>query len=145
MPRIKLKEQREYRYQFRRIIRDDDLNYAGHLGNDRLVSIIQEARMDMFKKLGCTELDLGDGRTGIIIGDIVVNFITEAFSGDGLIIETNFDELRDKGMRLFYKISRATDGKLIALAETGIIAFDYKTRVISEWPADFIKKLQGLI
>ena len=142
MPRIKLMEQGNYKFQYRRKIHNEDLNYAGHLGNDRLITIIQEARIEMFKELGFTELDLGDGSTGIIIGDLVVNFRTEIFSGDELLIETSCGEVKKNSMRLFYRASRVDDGIPVSYVETGIMAFDYEKRAITKWPEVFLEKIR---
>jgi acyl-CoA thioesterase FadM len=143
MPRIKLKEAEFYTFEFKRTISDNDLNYAGHLGNDRTLSIIQEARVAMLAELGVEELDLGDGKTGIIIGDLVINFLSEVFSGDVLVVEISTGDLKLNSMRLFYRIRRTGDTKPIALVETGIIAFDYETRTPTDWPKDFLKKIKA--
>jgi acyl-CoA thioesterase FadM len=137
--RVKLQEQPEYKFKYIRKIRKSDLNYAGHLGNDNLISIIQEARIAVFNELGYTELDLGDGKTGIIIGDLVVNFMAEGFEADELLIESQFGEQQENSIRLFYRVSRVTDGTLLALVETGLVAFDYKTHKTSKWPEKFLK------
>ena len=144
IPRAILQELPEYRFKFKITVQKSDLNYAGHLGNDSLVSIIQEARVELFKELDCSELDLGDGRTGIIIGDLVVNFEGEAFKGDELMFESQFGDVTHKSMRLYHRVSKTNDNELIALVETGLVAFDYTTRVISKWPDELnivIKKL----
>jgi acyl-CoA thioester hydrolase len=48
-------------------VRIDDIDYGGHLGNDALLSILQEARVQMLKRHGWTELDI-EG-TGLIMSD----------------------------------------------------------------------------
>ena len=145
MPRIKLDESDVYRSLYERKLVKSDLNYAGHLGNDSLVTILQESRIDLFRELGFTELDLGDGRTGLIIGDLVINFKSECFEDDVLQVETGIGELKPASMRLFYRVGRKTDGKLIALAETGVVAFDYGTRKPGSWPDEFLKRLDGTV
>ena len=84
MPRVKLESQPKYEFVFETTIQKVDLNYAGHLGNDALLRMLQTARIELFQNRGYKELDLGDGKTGIIIGDLVVNhkgvvFLPSAF------------------------------------------------------------------
>jgi acyl-CoA thioesterase FadM len=95
-------------------------------------------RIELFRELACTELDLGDGRTGIIIGDLVVNFKSEGFEGDDLLIESQFEDFQDKSIRMSHRVIRHKDGRLIALVETGLVAFDYKKRIKTKWPEQFI-------
>ena len=143
IPRIKLQEQSHYRFQYKRKIRKSDLNYAGHLGNDNIISLIQEARIAVFNELGFTELDLGDGSTGIIIGDLAVNFKAEGFEGDELLIESQFSEPQKNSIRLFYRVTRVTDRVIIAFVETGLVAFDYESHKPSEWTDKFMEYLKN--
>ena len=143
--RVILQELPEYKFKFIRTIQKSDLNYASHLGNDNLVSIIQETRIDLFQKLGYSELDLGDGRTGIIIGDLVVNFKGEAFESDELLIESQIGDVTEKSMRLYHRVSKTNDNTLIALVETGLVAFDYTARGIAKWPDELKKGIKKLI
>ena len=39
-------------------VRVDDVNYGGHLGNDSVLTLCQEARVRFFKELDQGELDL---------------------------------------------------------------------------------------
>lgn len=140
--RITLKKQPKYEFHYKITINRNDLNYANHLGNDVLVRMIQEARIELFKGLGYKELDLGDGKTGIIIADLAVNFKAEGFIGDELRIESHIGEVTDKSLRIFHRIIKEKDDKLLALVETGLVAFDYENREITRIPKDFLKVLK---
>ncbi|MCU0662848.1 MAG: thioesterase family protein [Myxococcota bacterium] len=72
MPRASLKEKERYPFSTTLAVRVGDLNYGGHLAYDRLLGLAHEARLELLSRLGATELDLGDGRTGIIAGDAVL-------------------------------------------------------------------------
>ncbi len=144
MTRINLQELPNYKFNYNTTIKSSDLNYAGHLGNEALVGIIQDARIELFKDLGFKELDLGDGKSGIIIGDLVVNFKAEGFINDELKIESQIGEITDKSFRIFHKIVKVKDNNLLALAETGVVAFNYKTREVIKIPPGFLKTLENL-
>jgi acyl-CoA thioesterase FadM len=60
-------------------IRIGDINYGNHVGNDAVLSIIHEARMQFFKSIGTTELDfLG---TSLIMADVGIEFKKEMHYG----------------------------------------------------------------
>lgn len=142
MPKIKLKVCEKYEYEYLTRVNIRDINYGGHLGNDSLVGILHEARVDLFNRLGCSELDLGDGKTGIIMIDLAVNFKNEAFLFDHIIVYTHIDEISNASFRIFHKIIREKDNILIALAEIGLVCFDYKKRSISDIPEEFLQKIK---
>lgn len=145
MPRLKLIEQPYYKFQHTLTVRVTDLNYGAHLGNDTIVSFLHQARAMMFHELGFTELNLGDEATGIVVADLAVNFLAEGFLHDEITLNAQVGELTRKGLRVFYRLRKG--GTLLALAETGIVAFDYRTRQATAWPAPFLAALaqyQGL-
>jgi acyl-CoA thioesterase FadM len=139
MPKIKLIEQTHYSFQYYTLLKVRDINYGNHLSNDAVVGLIHEARIDMFNKIGCSELDLGDHKTGIIIADLVVNYKKQGYLGDEIIIHLEIDEIGKKGYRIFYKIERGDD--TIALAETGVVMYDYKAEKITVVPKVFLDAL----
>lgn len=65
-------------------VRVSDINYGNHLGHDSLVSYFHEARVQFLNKLGYTELDISG--LGILVTNLVVNYINEAFYADILTI-----------------------------------------------------------
>ncbi len=140
MPRIKLDPQDRYRYTYETTIEVTDLNYGNHMGNDALVGIIHRARVHLLRQLGAGETNLGDGKTGILLTDLVVNYKGEGFLFDKLIVESTIGELRPKGFRIFHRIT-TEQHRLIALAETGIVAFDYQNRKVVQIPESFVSKI----
>ena len=132
MPRIKLKEKAAYTFSTDIRVRVTDCNYGGHLGNHRLLALLQEARVDFLARFGYSEFDCGG--VSLILGDAVINYKNEAFPGDVLRFEVAAGEFGRKGFRLFYRVSRPSDGKLIALAETGMVCYDYTERAIRALP-----------
>ena len=132
MPRIQLKPLDEYPFHTDITVRTTDLNYGSHLGNDKLLSLIHEARVAFLAHHGFTELDCGGA--SLIMGDTVINYKGEAFAGDLLRFEVAAGEPGRSGFRLFYRITRPKDEQTIALAENGMVCFDYETRKIRSLP-----------
>jgi len=116
-----------------------DLNYGAHLSNDALVGILHEARIDFLHQMNCTELDLGDGATGIIMRDLVVNYKAQGYLLDDMVIHSHIGELSTASFRVFHKIMGTE--RMIALAETGIVTFRYQDNTIAEVPAAFLSRL----
>ena len=139
MPRIKLHEQSRYEFTYLITIQVGHINYRGHLGHDSIVRILDEARAHMFHALGFGEVDLGDGKTGVIAGDTVVNFKSEGFMYETLRVESHVGEISPRRFRLFHRITR--DGQLVALAEVGLLGFDPNTRAMVPIPETFKEAL----
>jgi acyl-CoA thioesterase FadM len=132
MPRVRLKPLDHYPFSIKIFVRVTDLNYGGHLGNDSLLSLVHEARMTFLSSHGFSELDCGG--VSLTMGDAVVVYQGEAYAGDELNIEVAAGEPSKSGFRFFYRLTRSSDGQKIALAETGMVCFDYKAKKIIPLP-----------
>lgn len=111
-------------------VRITDINYGGHLGNDALLSVIHEARMQWLAAHGYTELAAGGH--GLIMADVMIAYKGEAFYGDLLEVSMYTDELAERTFDLLYRITtdRAGGTMEIAQAKTGMVCFDYTDRRI---------------
>ena len=137
MPRIRLKPVPDYPFRIEQSVRVTDLNYGGHLGNDRLLSMIHEARVAFLAEHGLSELDCGG--VSLTMGDAALIYQGAAFAGDILRFEVAAGEASRSGFRIFYRISRPSDNSPIALAETGMVCFDYQARKICPMPEPVLK------
>jgi acyl-CoA thioesterase FadM len=133
MPRVKLKALDSYPFSIELEVRITDLNYGGHLGNDRLLSLVHEARAAFLSGHGLSELDCGG--VSLTMGDAALVYQGEAYAGDALRFEVAAGEAGRSGFRIFYRVTRPADGSAIALAETGMVCFDYRARKICPLPA----------
>jgi len=132
MPRIRLKPLKTYPFSFEIPVRTTDLNYGGHLGNDKMLSLIHEARVAFLASHGFTEKDCGG--ISLIMGDTAIVYQGEAFANDMLCFEVAASEPSRSGFRLFYRITRFPGNDPIALAENGMVCYDYESRRISLLP-----------
>lgn len=109
-------------------IRVTDLNYGNHLGNDRIVGLMHEARMQFFHSFGYTEMNL-EG-VGLILRDLSVVLKKEMFYGDELEFELSVHDWTSTGFTIDYRISRMDEDlkTITALAHTTMICFDYANR-----------------
>ena len=58
MPRVKIDLPENFPFYTEVPILASDINFANHLGNDRLMGLLQEARIRFFKWLGYNEADV---------------------------------------------------------------------------------------
>ena len=141
MPRIKLESRSSYPFETDIKVRVTDLNYGGHLANDRLLSLVHEARVLFLAEHGWSEANCGG--VALILADTAVVYKGEAFAGDVLRFEVAAGEPSGRGFRLFYRISRCADDAPIALVENGMVCFDYESRKTRRMPDAVREICQG--
>lgn len=139
MPRSQNKLQESYEFSCEIPLRLSDINFAGHVDNARMISLAHEGRAKAFNALGMTEIDLGDGRTGILVADITANLKAEIFLDDEVVVKTHLGEIGEKSLRTFHCIEK--NGEVAALIESGLVCFDYIDRKVSAIPERFREKL----
>ncbi len=135
MARLKLPLPERFGYSTDIKVSISDINYAGHLGNDSLLSLIHEARIRFLKEHGFTEFDIGGA--GLIMVDTAIIYKSESFHGDILKFDIAVADVSKIGCDFYYRISNKKTGKEVAHAKTGIVFFDYKTRKVVSVPDEF--------
>lgn len=111
-------------------VRIGDINYGGHVGNDAILSVMQEARMQWLAGAGLSELQAGGH--GMIMSDAMVAYRGESFYGDVLEVSLYAEVQSPRSFDLLYRISvqRAGVECLIAEAKSGMVCFDYASRKV---------------
>ncbi len=134
MTRIKIDLPEIFSFSCHLPVRITDINYGGHVGNDTILSIIQEARMQFFNHYGYTELDFAG--TGTIMADVAIEFKNELFYGDVVIASVAIGEISKIGFDLFYKLEKQSSEKkiLVAAAKTAIVCYDYEKKKVVAVP-----------
>jgi len=139
MPRIKLELPAVFPFSTEIQVRVTDVNYGGHLGNDSLLSFLQEARFRFFRSLGYSELDI-EG-VGTIMTDAAIVYKAEVFQGEVLRIDVAASDLQQSTCDLVYRVVNALSGTEVAHAKTGIAFFDYGRKKIVPMPEEFRAKV----
>ena len=135
MPRVKIDLPEQFSFTTEIPLRVSDINYGGHLGNDAVLSIAQEARMRFLRSFGWSERDVAG--VGIIMADAVVVYRAEAFYGDVISIGVAVDDIQAVGCDLLYRMVNSATSKEIARVKTGIVFFDYGIHKPARVPAVF--------
>ena len=115
-------------------VRITDINYGNHVGNNAIVEIIHEARMQFLKQHGFTELDVAG--TSLIMSELLVEFKNESFYNDILDVKIFSGEISRVSFEFFYEISvkRNDETIIIAHAKTGMVCYNYKIKKVEAVP-----------
>lgn len=135
MARVELELPERFIFSTELVVRASEINSAGHLGNDALLSLLQEARIRLFEAHGFDEQDV-DG-LGIIIADALVVYASEAFRGDRLRVEIALRDFNRYGCDIVYLATNRASGREVARAKNGFVFFDYEARKVSPIPETF--------
>jgi acyl-CoA thioester hydrolase len=135
MPRVEIDLPDRFPFTTEIPIRVDDMNYGGHLGNDRVLALAQEARVRLLRAHGWKELDI-EG-TGLIMVDAAVVYRAEGQAGMLLRVEVAPADVRSRGLDLLYRMTDVASGLEIARVKTGIVFFDYTARKVVHMPEAF--------
>ena len=120
-------------------VRITDINYGNHLGNDALVSILHEARVQWLQLNSYTELRVE--HVGLIMSDLAVEYKNEAFYGDELDIAIAIGEISTVSFELYYRVTNQ-ENKEIAKAKTGMVCYDYTAKKVAAIPLPFLSVIQ---
>lgn len=102
------------------------INRADHLGNHEIVALMNEARVRYIRSLGLDEKHvLGHG---LINADLAVEYKSEGHYGDVVVVEVAACDFHKYGCDFVYRLTHRDDGRLIALAKTGMLLFDYQAK-----------------
>jgi acyl-CoA thioesterase FadM len=131
MGRIKIQMPAAFQFTTNIPIRVTDLNYGGHVGNDAVLSIIHEGRMQYLHQFGFTEIDCGG--VSLIMSDVAVEFKAELFYGDLVSVSIATGYVSKFAFDMFYKLETARNGKttIAALAKSGMVCFDYTNKKVT--------------
>lgn len=125
MNRIKIQLPEQFSFTIQMQIRVTDLNYGGHVGNDTILSLLQEARQQFLQSRGYAELSVES--FGLIMADAMIEYKKELNHKDCIeiaVVATDFDKL---GFDIYYRVTVLENGEhlLAVRAKTGMMLYDY--------------------
>jgi len=128
MNRIKIQLPEQFSFTTQMQIRVTDLNYGGHVGNDTILSLLQEARQQFLQSRGYAELSVES--FGLIMADAMIEYKKELNHKDAIeiaLVATDFDKL---GFDIYYRITvlQNSEAHLAVRAKTGMMLYDYSTK-----------------
>lgn len=134
MSRIKLQVPDNFHFTASIPVRISDINYGGHLGNDTVLSIIHEARLQFLSQWNFSELNFGG--VGMIMADAGIEFKSEAFYGQTILASVAAVQVSKLSFDLYYKLERDEGDKrtVVAIAKTGMVCYNYDLKKVSAIP-----------
>lgn len=117
------------------------LNYTGHLDNALLLTVVSEARARYFASLGYGEMDVE--QVGIVVADAAVQYRSEAFHGEVMIVRMAAADFSKHGCDLLWRMDDKASNREVARGKTGIVFFDYGVRKVAPVPENFRRRAVG--
>ena len=142
MQRIKIDLPQKFLFSTEISVRVYDVNFAGHLSNDSILSMVHEARILFLKNWGYSEVDTEGA--GIIMFDAAIQYKSQGYHGDVLVFDVTVDNFIKTGCDFFFRITNKSNGKEIARAKTGIAFFDYKVNKLVSVPEKFKSLIESI-
>lgn len=142
MTRIEINLPEKFIFSTEIPLRISDINYGGHLGNDSVLSIFQEARIKFLNQFGYSEIDI-EG-SSIIMTDSAIQYKSQGYYGDILLVEITVGDFQKVTCDFYYRAANKTKGNIIAVGKTGIAFFDYKKNKLTSVPDKFVKLIERL-
>jgi YbgC/YbaW family acyl-CoA thioester hydrolase len=140
MIRTKVDLPKDFSFQTIIPIRITDVNYGGHVGNDTVLTLLHEARMQFLKYHGFSEMDFGGA--GLIMSDVIIEFKKEIFYGEEIKILVSVSNFSKIGFDVFYMVVKSQQEIVVAKAKTGMVCYDYKLKKIISIPETALRSFK---
>ncbi len=114
-----------------------DINYGGHMGNERALIIFQQARMEWLNSIGYDEADI-EGK-GLIQLESHVYYLKEVFMGEKLLCRITGVQPERITFNIEYEIIKENNEVAIK-GTTKMAVFDYEKKKIARIPKEFLEK-----
>lgn len=144
MARLQLNLPEKFIYETEIPVRVSDLNYGNHVGNDSVLTLMQEARASFYRSLGFESEVKLEGTIGQIVSDAMIIYKAESFLGDVLRIRIAVADHNKYGFDLVYLITNKNTDKEVARGKTGIVCFDYSRRKVASVPGKLLTEMRRL-
>ena len=141
MPRVTIELPEYFPFSTEISVRVSDVNYAGHLGNDSVLSLAHEARIRFLASHGFSEFDAGGA--GMVMSDAAVVYKTQAFQGERLRVDVAVADFTRVGCDVYFRMVDISSGRDVAHVKTGIVFFDFATSTLVRTPAVFREKVSN--
>jgi len=113
-----------------------DINYGGHLGNDRALLIFHDARIQFLNHYGLNEINIGENK-GIIMVDAQLKYLKQVKLHEKLLIDIEIEIENTKKFVLHYLIKNSDTEKVVISGSTGMLCFDYSDQKVKQLPQSF--------
>ncbi len=115
-------------------VRFSDTDGLGHVNNANYLSFLEVSRIDYLRKVvGRVKIE----DFGVIIARIEIDYKSPVLHHETLLVGCRVSEIGGASIQMEYRIETKADGRLVALAKSVMVTFDYAlqrpVRVSDEW------------
>lgn len=115
-------------------IKQEDLNYGNHVGNERALLFFQWTRESFLRQNNLSETNIGDG-SGFIQVEATVQYKKQLFLDQK--IEVRITKIEIKGLKIIFEYEIYTGKELAITGTATILAYNYEEQKIKKIPAKF--------
>ena len=115
-------------------IKQEDLNYGNHVGNERALLFFQWARESFLRQNNLSETNIGDG-SGFIQVEATVQYKKQLFLDQK--IEVRITKIEIKGLKIIFEYEKYTGKELAITGTATVLAYNYEEQKIKKIPAKF--------
>jgi len=139
MTRIEINIPEKVLYETIFTIKAADINFANHMGNERILVFANNVRTDFYKHLELLEGDWENGH-GTIVANHTVKYVSEGFLGDEIICKVGIGALTSCSFDMVMHFVKKESNITLALVRSAVVYFDYKERRIRELPQSYTER-----
>ena len=115
-------------------IKQEDLNYGNHVGNERALLFFQWTRESFLRQNNLSETNIGDG-SGFIQVEATVQYRKQLFLDQK--IEVRITKIEIKGLKIIFEYEIYTGKELAITGTATVLAYNYEEQKIKKIPAKF--------
>jgi acyl-CoA thioester hydrolase len=121
-------------------VRFADTDALGHVNNAVYLEYLELARVAWLEKaLGSVETK----EFGVILARAEIDYKSPAFHHETLVAGVKVVELGAASMKMDYRIEDKKTGRLVALAKTVLVGYDYRENRVKRWPDEVREKVEA--
>lgn len=135
-------------------IRICDINPGNHMGHDRFLPLMHDARCSFFRnlvesepsllnsdQLCLIETSLSGKDIGIVVSELNIKYKSEVFYPDNLKIKISVSEISSFSFKMNYLITKMNNHVIVAEAHTKLVSFDYTKHKPHKFSEAFLRAI----
>ena len=115
-------------------VKQEDLNYGNHVGNERALLFFQWTRESFLRQNNLSETNIGDG-SGFIQVEATVQYKKQLFLDQK--IEVRITKIEIKGLKIIFEYEIYTEKELAITGTATVLAYNYEEQKIKKIPTKF--------
>ncbi|NNN06566.1 MAG: acyl-CoA thioesterase [Elusimicrobia bacterium] len=121
-------------------VRFSDTDALGHVNNAVYLSYLESARVDYLRELlGAKKIE----ELGVIIARIEIDYKSPAFHHEVLSVGCRVSEVGGSSIHMDYRIEDKETGRLVALAKSVLVSYDYAAARVVRVREDWREKMEA--